>query len=241
MHSEHDPITVVLATDSCRLGDGLAAFLDDVRDVTLTGRTDHLDGLPGLVDELDPQSVVIDIRSPEVSAEATIAAAHQLREHRPDVGIVVISDRPQEFAVELLRRGSAGIAFLLDGALPGFATVVSTLREMRLGQTALDPSTVGSRARPGDTVGIEELSPRETDILEQMAHGRSNRAIADQLHMSVKSIEKGITGIFSKLGPFDQGIEDRRVSASLAFLRTRTDPFGPVPAPRERTAPPGRR
>lgn len=241
MHSEHDPITVILATDSCRLGDGLADFLRDVPDIDLTGRTDHLDGLLGLVDELDPQSVIIGIRSPVVTAEATIAAAHQLRERRPDVGIVVISDRAQEFAVELLRRGSAGMAFLLDGTLPGFATVVSTLRRLRLGQAALGSSTVGSLVRPGDVVGIEDLSPRETDILEQMAHGRSNRAIAVELHMSVKSIEKGITAIFSKLGPFDQGIEDRRVSASLAFLRTQPDPFGPVPAPRERTAPSGRR
>jgi DNA-binding NarL/FixJ family response regulator len=237
MHPEHDPITVVLATDSCRLGDGLAAFLDDVPDIDLTGRTDHLDGLLGLVDEMDPQSVIIGIRSPTVTAEATITAARQLRGHRPDVGIVVISDRPREFAVELLRRGSAGIAFLLNGTLPGFATVVSTLRELRLNQAAPGPRTMGSRARPVDTAGIEGLSPRETDILEQMAHGRTNRAIADELHMSVKSIEKGITAIFSKLGPFDQGIEDRRVSASLAFLRTQADPFGPVLGTRERTAP----
>lgn len=236
MHSALDPITVVLATDSCGLGDGLAAFLDDVPDVTLTGRTDHLDGLLDLVDQLDPQFVVVGIRSPMVTAEATIVAAHQLREHRPDVGVVVISDRAQEFAVELLRRGSAGIAFLLDGTLPGFATVIGTLRQLRLGRTPHESST---RVRPGDPLGIEDLSPRETDILEQMAQGRSNRAIADQLHMSVKSIEKGITGIFSKLGPFDRGIEDRRVSASLAFLRAQTDPFGPVH--REWTASPGRR
>ena len=61
-----------------------------------------------------------------------------------------------------------------------------------------------------------------------MAHGLSNRAIADALHISVKSIEKGVTAIFLKLGPFDQGASDRRVSASLAYLRTQTDPFGPV-------------
>jgi DNA-binding NarL/FixJ family response regulator len=239
MHSEQDPLTVVLATDSWRLGNGLAAFLDDVPDVSLTGRTDRLDGLLDLVDELDPQFVVVGIRSPVVTAEATIVAAHQLREHRPDVGVVVISDRAREFAVELLRRGSAGIAFLLDGTLPGFATVIGTLRQLRLGRKAPDSDIAGPVVPPGHPLGIEDLSPRETDILEQMAHGRSNRAIADQLHMSVKSIEKGITGIFSKLGPFDQGIEDRRVSASLAFLRAQTDPFGPVH--REGTASPGRR
>jgi DNA-binding NarL/FixJ family response regulator len=110
---------------------------------------------------------------------------------------------------------------------------------LRLGRQALGSDIAGPVVPPGDPLGLEDLSPRETDILEQMAHGRSNRAIADQLHMSVKSIEKGITGIFSKLGPFDRGIEDRRVSASLAFLRAQSDPFGPVP--REGTASPGRR
>jgi DNA-binding NarL/FixJ family response regulator len=241
MHSDHDPITVVLATDSSRLGDGMAAFLDDVPDVSLSGRTNRLAGLLDLVDELEPQFVVVGIRSPVVTAEATIVAACQLRERRPDVGVLVISDRAQEFAVELLRRGSAGIAFLLDGTLPGFADVIGTLRMLRLGREGHDSDVVASLVPPDDPLGIEDLSPRETDILEQMAHGRSNRAIADQLHMSVKSIEKGITGIFSKLGPFDRGVEDRRVTASLAFLRTQADPFGARPEPREGTASSGRR
>ncbi|HUY66356.1 MAG TPA: response regulator transcription factor [Acidimicrobiales bacterium] len=241
MHPEHDPITVVLATDSCRVGDGLATFLDDVPDITLTGRTAHLDGVRDLVDELEPQYVILGILSPAVTAGAVIAMAHELREQRPDVGVVVMSDRAQEFAVELLRRGSAGVAFLLDGTLPGFATVVNTLRGLRRSQSELGPGIVRTLVPRSDTPGIEDLNPRETDILERMAHGRSNRAIADDLHMSVKSIEKGITAIFSKLGPYDQGIEDRRVSASLAYLRTRADPFGPIPRPRERTGPPGRR
>lgn len=227
-----DPITVALATDSRRLGDGLAAYLEDVADIRLTGRTDDLAGLVDLVDQVAPQSVIIGIRSPAVTADAIISTAHRLKEHRPDLGIVVVSDRAQEFAVELLRRGSAGIAFLLSGTLPGFPRVVSTLRELRLAQAAPGTDTVVPPVRRGDAVGIQDLTPREADILEQMARGRSNRAIAGELHISVKSIEKGITAIFSKLGPFDQDSEDRRVSASLVFLRTQADPFGPRPGPR---------
>ncbi len=86
-------------------------------------------------------------------------------------------------------------------------------------------------------MGIDDLTPREVDVLEQMAHGLSNRAIADELHISVKSIEKGITAIFLKLGPFNSAAADRRVSAALVFLRTQTDPFGPVAEPGERSAP----
>jgi DNA-binding NarL/FixJ family response regulator len=96
-----------------------------------------------------------------------------------------------------------------------------------MGQSVLDPSIVDSLIRRGNDVGIDDLTPREVDVLEQMAHGLSNRAIADELHISVKSIEKGITAIFLKLGPFDQGASDRRVSAALVFLRAQTDPFGP--------------
>jgi DNA-binding NarL/FixJ family response regulator len=115
--------------------------------------------------------------------------------------------------------------------------VLSALRQLSTGQTILDPSIVDALIRRGDVVGIDDLTRREVDVLEQMAHGLSNRAIADELHISVKSIEKGITAIFLKLGPFDSAEADRRVSASLVFLRAQTDPFGPVAELPERSVP----
>ena len=175
-----------------------------------------------------PALVIISIRSQVVTTVASVSAARHLRDAYPTLCIMVISDRTNEFALEVLRGGSSGIAFLLDDQLPGIDEVLSSLRQLNTGHTILDPSIVDTLIRRGDAAGIEDLTPREVDVLEQMAHGLSNRAIADKLHISVKSIEKGVTAIFLKLGPFNSAAADRRVSAALAFLRTQTDPFGPI-------------
>jgi DNA-binding NarL/FixJ family response regulator len=225
--SDQVPITVVLATDSFLIGDGLAALIGGVSDVEVIGRAHDLDTLSLLVAELTPKAVIICVRSQVVTTTATVTVARHLRNMYPEMGIVVISDRTDDFALGLLRGGSAGIAFLLDEHLPNIETVLGALRDMRTGHTVLDPSMVAYLIRRGDTLEMDGLTQREIDILERMAHGFSNRAIAHDLHISVKSIEKGVTAIFLKLGPFDSS-SDRRVSAALVFLRTQTDPFGPI-------------
>jgi DNA-binding NarL/FixJ family response regulator len=230
-------MTVVLATESFLIGDGLAALLADVSDVEVVGRAHDVDGLRRLVAELTPKAVIICVRSQVVTATATVAAACHLKDEYPEMGVVVISDRTDDFALELLRSGSSDIAFLLDERLPNIEAVLGALRDLRMGHTVLDSRTADYLIHRGDTLGIDELTPREIDVLEQMAHGLSNKAIAAELHISVKSIEKGITAIFLKLGPFDQGSSDRRVCASLAFLRTQTDPFGPLVDTEARIAP----
>ena len=223
-----DRITVVLVTDSFLIGDGLSALFADIPDVEVVGRTDNFDELFRLAENLAPSAAIITIRSQVVSTMATVRAARHLRDLRPDMSIVIISDRSDRFALEVLRGGSSGIAFLLDDHLPDIGTVVGALRELRRGQTVVDPSVIDSFIRRGDTLRLDELTPRETDVLEQMAHGLSNRAIAEALHISLKSIEKGVSAIFLKLGPFNKGSSDRRVSASLVFLRSQIDPFGPI-------------
>jgi DNA-binding NarL/FixJ family response regulator len=223
--SDQSPITVVLASDSFLIGDGLAALISSVPDVDVIGRADNLDELQRLVAEREPKAAIICVRSYVVTTAATVAAARRLRDMYPDMGIVVISDRTDDFALELLRGGSAGIAFLFDERLPNVGAVLDALREVRTGHTVLEPSTVDYLIRRGDTLGMEELTPREIEVLKQMARGLSNRAIAEELHISVKSIEKGVTAIFLKLGPFDPS-SDRRVAAALVFLRAQTDPFG---------------
>ncbi len=226
--AEAGGITVVLATDSFLIGDGLSALLADVPDVEVIGRTDDIDELFGLAEALAPGAVIITIRSQVVSTLATVAVAGRLRQLHPEMSVVIISDRCDGFALEILRGGSSGIAFLLDEHLPDIGAVVCALRELKMGQTVVDPSIIDSFIRRGDTLGVDDLTPRETDVLELMSHGLSNRAIAEALHISVKSIEKAVTAIFLKLGPFNQGSSDRRVSASLLYLRSQTDPFGPV-------------
>jgi DNA-binding NarL/FixJ family response regulator len=228
MPSSDDPITVVLASDSFLVGDGLAAILADVPDVRVVGRVRDIEHMVAAIEDVQPQAVLICVRSRVATTTAVVAAARYLRVEYPKMGIVVISDRVDDFAVDLLRGGPTGIAFLLDEQLPGIGAVVTALRGSRAGASSLDPSIVQSLIRRGDASGIGDLTRREVDILEQMAHGRSNRAIAEELHISVKSIEKGVTAIFLKLGPFDQGVADRRVSSALVYLRAQMDPFGPV-------------
>jgi DNA-binding NarL/FixJ family response regulator len=237
MSPPQSPITVVLVSDSFLIGDGLAAILAGVPDIEIVGRAGDLEEMVVVVDELRPQSVIMSVRSQVVSTAATVTAARRLRNDYPDMGVVVISDRAHDFALELLSGGSLGIAFLLDEDLPGVGAVLGALRELQMGQTVLDPSVVDSLIRRGNDAGIDDLTPREIDVLEQLAHGLSNKAIAEQLHISVKSIEKGITAIFLKLGPFDQGGSDRRVSAALVYLRSQTDPFGPVANSASRATP----
>ena len=124
MSSEQDPITVVLCSDSFLIGDGLASLLSEVPDVEVVGRARDLNELPTLVVELAPRAVIISIRSQVVTTAASVSAARHLRDAHPGVCIMVISDRTNEFALEVLRGGSSGIAFLLDDQLPGIDEVL---------------------------------------------------------------------------------------------------------------------
>jgi DNA-binding NarL/FixJ family response regulator len=228
MPASDTPVTVVLATDSFLIGDGLAALLADSPDVKIVGRVRHHDGLPTMVEELTPDAVIISIRTPVVTTMATIEAARQLRTNHPDLGIVVISDRGNGFALELLSGGASHIAYLLDDRIPGIDTVLGALRDIRAGQTVLDPSIVDSLVARRNGIAIDDLTLREIDVLEQIAHGLSNRGIAARLFISVKAVEKYVTVIFRKLELTDQVLVDRRVTAALTFLQAQN---GELPKP----------
>jgi len=225
--SHHGPIRVVLATDSFLLGDGLASLLADVDEVEVVGRARDHEKLAATVEDLRPEAVIISIRTPVVTTMTTIEAARKLRVNHPELGIVVISDRGNGFALELLRGGASRIAYLLDERLPSMDTVLGALREIRQGQSVLDPSIVDSLVRRREGVTIDDLTVRETDVLEQIAFGRSNRGIAAELNLSVKAVEKHVTTIFRKLDLIDRDLVDRRVTAALTYLRAQ----GPSPLP----------
>jgi DNA-binding NarL/FixJ family response regulator len=223
--TDEGPTTVILATDSFLIGDGLEAIFANISDITVVGKVHTVDGLVESIERVRPDTAIICVRSLVVTTAAIVAAVRHLRLTYRTLGLVIISDRVNDFAVELIRGGPTGIAFLLDEELPGVEEVVHAVRGSRMAASYLDPSVVESLIRRGDNVGINDLTPREVNILEQMAHGMSNRGIAEELHISVKSIEKGVTAIFHKLGPFNQGMSDRRVSSALVYLRRQTDPF----------------
>ncbi len=217
-------ITVVLAADSSLVGDGLQCMLAAFDELTLVGRArDHRE-LVRLVDDVRPDALLISVRTPVVGAFATIAAARHLRDVHPGLGIVVVSDRGDGFAVGLLREGAARMAFLLDGRLSGMDAIVGALREVRGGQSVLDPSVVDGLVRRREATTVDGLTPRELDVLELIAQGMSNRAIAGQLHLSVKGIEKHVTTIFRKLDLTRQIGLDRRVVAVLTYLAVQGEP-----------------
>jgi PAS domain S-box-containing protein len=220
--ADEDRISVLLATDSLLIGDGLASLLADVNGIEVVGRVrDHFE-LIRLANELRPQAVIISIRSSSAAAIATVVAARHLRSEFPELGLVLISDCGNGFALELLRDGASRIAYLLDDRLPSMESVVDTVREVTAGQSVLDPSIVDLLVDNRKNAGIDDLTHRETDVLELMSEGLSNRAIADRLHISVKSIEKCVTAIFRNLDVADLSGVDRRVTATLSYQRART-------------------
>jgi len=227
MQTEQRPITVVLATDSFLIGDGLIALVNGVADVEVIGRARDHDELLQLATELLPDALIIAIRTPAVSTMATVLAARHLRAEYPDLGIVVISERVNGYALELLRDGASRIAFLLDENLPDFDAVLGALRALRSGQSVLDPCVVDSLVQRSGGINLDAFTLREVDVLEQMAHGLSNKAVAAELNVSVKAVEKYITLIFRKLGLTEHALIDRRVIAALTFLRSQADPFRP--------------
>lgn len=225
MAADQDPITVVLAADNFLIGDGLAALLANRPEVEVVGRAFDHDELVDMVEELCPEAVLLTIRTPAITTMAIIKTARRLREEHPELGIVVIADRGNGFALELLRGGASRLAFLLDDHVPGLDTVIGALHDVRAGQTVLDPSIVDSLVEHRDGVAIDDLTTRELDVLEQMAYGLSNSAIATDLYVSVKAIEKNVTAIFRKLGLDDQTLVDRRVTAGLTFMRAQASSF----------------
>jgi DNA-binding NarL/FixJ family response regulator len=227
-----DPLTVVIASDSVLIGDGLVSLLARVPRVEVVGRTDRMDNLFCMTETLDPEAVIVTVRAQVVTTSVAVETLRRLKTLHPELGIAVVSDRCEGFALDVFRDGSSGIAFLFDERLPSIATLVGALRDVKAGQSVMDPSVVDSFIRRGDRTGMNDLTSRETDILAHLARGLSNKAIAEALNISTKSIEKGITSIFIKVGPFNCGA-DRRVTAAITFLRAQTDPFGPIPSHRE--------
>jgi DNA-binding NarL/FixJ family response regulator len=221
MAGDRPDLRVLVASDSVLLGDGVQLLLDSTDDVKVVGRAAEPSDLMQAVAESAPDALVLCFRSSTATALSAVAGARALRQQYPDLGIVVVADQGNGFALELLRGGASRIAYLLDDRLTGIQAVVSALLDVRAGQVVLDPSVVDALVHRRDSVAIDDLTPREMDVLEQVALGLSNRSIAEELHLSVKAIEKYVTSIFRKLGLTDPARIDRRVSAALVFTRAR--------------------
>jgi DNA-binding NarL/FixJ family response regulator len=166
--------------------------------------------------------VVTDIRMPPTGKDEGIRAANELRERYPDMGVVVLSQHSDPaYALGFLERGSKGRAYLLKERVSDLDQLAEAIREVSRGGSVIDPEVVdalvAARSRAADSP-MRTLTPRETEILAEMAKGKNNAAVAAALILSERAVEKHINSIFSKLGLSQEQDVHRRVKAVLLFL-----------------------
>ena len=211
---------VVIADDSVLLRAGLVRLLEDAGFEVVAQASDAED-LLRKVRAHKPAVAVTDIRMPPTQTDEGLRAAQQIRREMPEVGVLVLSQYIDEgYAVELLQGSAEGIGYLLKDRVADVSAFIDALRRVGEGGSARDPEVVGQllgRRRANDP--LDRLTPRERQVLGQMAEGRSNAAIARELVVTERAIEKHVTSIFSKLGLAAGAETHRRVLAVLAYLR----------------------
>ena len=215
-------IRVVLAEDNALLREGVAKLIESRSGLELVGAAQDLPGLLALVDEDRPDVVLTDLRMPPTQTDEGISIAHRLRETHPDVGVIVLSQYAEpSYALALLANGSAGRAYLLKERVAGVDDLVHAVSEVAEGGSVIDSTVVEAlvaanvRRTPSD---LDRLTRRETEILSEMAQGKSNAAIATALVLSERAVEKHSNSIFSKLGLSEEKDANRRVKAVLLYL-----------------------
>ena len=210
---------VVIADDNLLVRKGIAALLTD-SGIEVAAEADDPDELLRAVAEHAPDIAIVDIRMPPTHTDEGLVAAHAIRRKHPAVAIVVLSSHVEHgVAMRVLAEHPARLGYLLKDRVTDLDEFVGTLQRVMRGGTALDPQVVQRllAAEPPDGP-LESLTPREREVLQGIAEGLSNPAIADRLGITLRSAEKYVSSIFAKLGLPDTGGEHRRVLAVLRFL-----------------------
>lgn len=225
-HRSMATIRVALAEDHVLLREGLTRLIAASDDLDLVGVAGDLPGLLAVVAEQVPDVVVTDIRMPPTGTDEGIQAAAWIRKHHARIGVVVLSQyTAPAYAVTLLEHGSAGRAYLLKERVGGADELVRAIREVAGGGSVIDPLVVDElvRARAQEQrSGLSSLTPREREILAEMAQGKSNAAIAATLFITGRAVEKHTNSIFTKLGLSEEKDVNRRVKAVLVYLSQRS-------------------
>jgi DNA-binding NarL/FixJ family response regulator/class 3 adenylate cyclase len=213
-------LRVVLAEDSVLLREGIARLLADAG-FEIVGQSATADDLLLKVRSYSPDVVITDIRMPPTQTDEGLRAAQEIRTTYPGVGVLVLSQYVEpSYAMELLADSAEGVGYLLKDRVADVDEFVAAVRRVAEGGSALDPALVtqlvGRRRREDP---LDDLTPREREVLELMAEGRSNRGIAQRLVVTERAVEKHVTSIFTKLRLPPASEDHRRVLAVLAFLR----------------------
>ena len=219
------PIRVVLAEDSLIVREGIRHLLEADPDVEVVAGCGDLDALMEAVESEHPDVVLTDIRMPPGSSDEGIRAALQLRETHPDLGVVVLSQYAEPgYALALLETGSDRRAYLLKDRVDDRAMLVGAIQAVAAGGSYVDPKVVEALVagrRASERSKLAELTPRELDVLREMAGGANNAAIAGALVVTERSVEKYVHSIFAKLGLTWEDNVNRRVKAVLLYLAER--------------------
>jgi DNA-binding NarL/FixJ family response regulator len=216
------PIRLVLAEDHYLVREGVRRLLETRPDFEIAAVCGDLESLLAAVDSERPDVVVTDIRMPPGSADEGIQAAARLRETHPEVGVVVLSQYANpSYLLALLEGGSARRAYLLKERLTDLGPLEAAIRAVAEGGSVIDPKVVealvAENARRDDSP-LSELTPRERDVLREMAAGKTNAAIAAALFLTERSVEKVIHSIFLKLGLTWETTVHKRVKAVVLYL-----------------------
>ena len=211
---------VVLADDSVLLREGLARLLTEAG-FEVTAQAGDADELLRAVEETSPDVAIVDIRMPPTHTDEGLRAASRLRAEHPQLGVLVLSQyvRPS-YAMELLADSAEGVGYLLKDRVSDPTQLADAVRRVGNGGSVLDPDVVAQlvgRKRDGPDL-LEDLTDREREVLALMAEGRSNRAIAERLVITERTVEKHVKSIFGKLRLPTSEEDHRRVLAVLAYL-----------------------
>ena len=213
-YSRGMPIRVVLAEDQYLVREGIRRLLDSQDGLEVVAVGEDLDSLPDVV--------VTDIRMPPDSSDEGIRAAARLRETHPDVGVVVLSQyATPTYVLALLDGGSEGRAYLLKERVQEPEQLVSAIHAVAEGGSVVDPKVVEAlvaESARGEQSRLNQLTPRERDVLREMAAGKSNAAIGETLFLAERSVEKVIHSIFLKLGLTWETAVHKRVKAVILYL-----------------------
>jgi DNA-binding NarL/FixJ family response regulator len=215
-------LRVVIAEDNLLVREGIEKLLDLQEGIEVVSACGTYDDLMEAVRRDRPDVVLTDIRMPPTGTDEGIRAATALQQEHPGTGVVVLSQYADPaYALALLEHGSEGRAYLLKERVSDATQIVQAIREVARGGSVIDPvvveALVASRVARSSSA-LDRLTPRERDVLEQMAQGRNNAGIAQALFLSERAVEKHINSLFSKLGLSEEVDVHRRVKAVLLFL-----------------------
>ena len=209
----------MIAEDLALLREGIASLLKDEGHEINAAVADG-DALLAAAAEHHPDLAIVDVRMPPTQTDEGLRAAIELRRRQPEVAILILSQYVEErYATELLSAGSRGVGYLLKDRVADVSEFMSAVRRVAAGGTAIDPEVVSQLlSRRHRTDLLDELTPREREVLKLMAEGQTNSAIAERLVVTGGAVEKHVRNVFMKLGlpPTEQ--QHRRVLAVLTYL-----------------------